>query len=307
MKNTTEDTPKLSGYCSDFLNYMTIERGCSKNTVDAYRRDLLSFERFLQKEYKIEVVQADRQKIEAYEVKLAKSLKTTSVKRQISALKGLYKFLMREGYTDNNPADSIVLPKPPDKLPDVLTIDQVCKMLDSIPVVDKTSARDKAIMEVLYGCGLRVSECCGLNIGDCAFGEGYLLVHGKGGKDRISPISGSALAAMKNYLSSYRSQFLKPGATSPAVFLNCRGSRISRQTIHKIVKANGEVIGAKNLHPHTLRHSYATHMLEGGGDLRIIQEILGHSDISTTQIYTHISQTHLAEEYMAAHPRAKRK
>ena len=146
----------------------------------------------------------------------------------------------------------------------------------------------------------------GLNVEDCVLNEGFLLIHGKGGKDRISPISGSAANALKEYIEVARPQFEAHSKNvDSAVFLNSRGGRLSRQSVHTIVKSTGEAIKLKNLHPHTLRHSYATHMLEGGADLRVIQDILGPSDISTTQIYTHVSNSHIKEEYLSAHPRAK--
>ena len=165
--------------------------------------------------------------------------------------------------------------------------------------------RNQAILEVLYGCGLRVSECTGLDLGDCILEEGYLRVVGKGGKERISPISGAALEALGAYLERGRPALAKPYAKpTAAVFLNVRGGRLTRQSVHAIVADAGRLVGVDNLHPHTLRHSFATHMLEGGADLRVIQEILGHSDISTTQVYTHVSRTHIREEYLSAHPRA---
>ena len=213
---------------------------------------------------------------------------------------------MREGDVKNNPAASIALPKPEQKLPDVLSIEKICRLLDIMPDSTSAALRNKAIMEVLYGCGLRVSELCGLDLQDCAISEGFLMVHGKGGKDRISPISGSAAKVLVDYIENARPELDRRAKQSTsAVFLNAHGGRLSRQSVHTIVKESGEAIQVKNLHPHTLRHSYATHMLEGGADLRVIQDILGHSDISTTQIYTHVSNSHIKEEYLAAHPRAK--
>ena len=166
--------------------------------------------------------------------------------------------------------------------------------------------RDATIMEVLYGCGLRVSELVGLDVDKVNVDEGYLFIRGKGGKERLVPLSGCALLRLGRYLEEVRSRLLKPysGATN-AVFLNARGARLSRQSVHSIVAKAGLTIGVKNLHPHTLRHSFATHLIEGGADLRAIQEMLGHSDISTTQMYTHIQMIHVKEEYLAAHPRGK--
>lgn len=304
MANEQEN---LSGFSRNYINYLRIEQGSSNNTIDAYSRDLLHFEKYLKScNPPLMVNSAKREDIINYEKQLNPYMKASSIKRKVSAIKGLYKFLMREGDIKKNPAASVALPKPEQKLPDVLSIDNICRLLDLMPDTTPAALRNKAIMEVLYGCGLRVSELCGLNIEDCVINEGFLLVHGKGGKDRISPISGSAAQTLKDYLENSRPA-LERGAkqVSSAVFLNNHGSRLSRQSVHTIVKESGEAIRVKDLHPHTLRHSYATHMLEGGADLRVIQDILGHSDISTTQIYTHVSNSHIKEEYLAAHPRAK--
>ena len=178
-------------------------------------------------------------------------------------------------------------------------------LLESVAGSDATSLRNRAILEVLYGCGLRASECSGLNVGDCVLDDGYLRVVGKGDKERIAPIAGCALSALTGYLDEGRKTFVRPSKPTSAVFLNARGGRLTRQSIHAIVARAGLAIGVENLHPHTLRHSFATHLLAGGADLRIIQEILGHSDISTTQIYTHVNRVHIQEEYLSAHPRAK--
>lgn len=304
MENKSEN---ISGFSRNYINYLRIEQGVSNNTIDAYTRDLLHFEKFLKSNGENKtLLDVKRQDIVNYEKELNPYMKTSSIKRKISAIKGLYKFLLREGDIKSNPAASIQLPKPEQKLPDVLSIDKICRLLDIMPQSTSAGLRNKAIMEVLYGCGLRVSELCGLNIEDCVVSEGFLLVHGKGGKDRISPISGAAAKALLDYIESARPDLERHAKhASSAVFLNAHGTRLSRQSVHTIVKESGEAIHVKNLHPHTLRHSYATHMLEGGADLRVIQDILGHSDISTTQIYTHVSNSHIKEEYLSAHPRAK--
>lgn len=298
---------ELSGFSRNYINYLRIEQGVSNNTIDAYSRDLAHFEKFLNfcdPPKTINTVK--REDIVNYEKELNPYMKTSSIKRKVSAIKGMYKFLLREGDVQNNPAASIALPKPEQKLPDVLSIEKICRLLDIMPDSTSAALRNKAIMEVLYGCGLRVSELCGLNLQDCAISDGFLMVHGKGGKDRISPISGSAAKVLLDYIENARPEFDRRAKQSTsAVFLNAHGGRLSRQSVHTIVKESGEAIHVKNLHPHTLRHSYATHMLEGGADLRVIQDILGHSDISTTQIYTHVSNSHIKEEYLAAHPRAK--
>ena len=243
----------------------------------------------------------------AYEADLVdRGYATSSVDRRVSVIKGFHRFLVREGYARRNPTDTLQLPKPPERLPDVLSASQVGAMLAACTGDGPPEMRNRAILEVLYGCGLRVSECTGLDLGDCILEEGYLRVVGKGGKERISPISGAALEALGAYLERGRPALAKPYAKpTAAVFLNVRGGRLTRQSVHSLVAEAGRFIGVANLHPHTLRHSFATHMLAGGADLRVIQEILGHSDISTTQIYTHVNRTHIREEYLSAHPRAK--
>lgn len=297
----------LGPYIRNYINYLRVEQGVAQNTIEAYSKDLINFESYLSGLNKPKkIIEATRQDIVDYEKKLVDYLQTSSIKRKVSAIKGLYNFLLREGDIDKNPSSSIPLPKPPEKLPDVVSIEKICKLLDIMPDTTPSASRDKAILEVLYGCGLRVSELCGLNVDDCILNEGFLMIHGKGGKDRISPISGTAKNALSQYMASSRKSFERAAKkTDSAVFLNVHGSRISRQSVHKIVHEAGKAAKIKNLHPHTLRHSYATHMLEGGADLRVIQDILGHSDIATTQIYTHVSKAHIHEEYFASHPRAK--
>ena len=290
----------------EYLNCLRVERGRASRTIEAYGRDLSDYASFLKGRGISSVAQADRGDLAAYEADLMeRGFAASSVKRRLSAIKGLYRYLVREERIPKSPADLIAIPKAPERLPDVLSIDQVTRLL-SQPVGDKpTDIRNRALLEVLYGCGLRASELCDLNLGDVALDEGYLRVTGKGGKDRVSPISGAAARALSRYLAEARPELESArGKSQGAVFLNARGGRITRQSVHKIVARAGLSIGIENLHPHTLRHSFATHLLEGGADLRAIQEMLGHSDISTTQIYTHVDRSHIREEYLAAHPRA---
>lgn len=298
----------LVDLANEYLSHLRIERGSAARTIEAYERDLGDYLAFMGDRGVESLEGIDRVAIVAYEESLfERGYAASSVKRRVSAVKGFHRFVVREGYTGKNPADALSLPKVPERLPDVLSVDQVGMMLDSLGRTTPTELRDRAIMEVLYGCGLRVSEACGLGLGDVFASEGFLRVLGKGGKDRMVPVSGQALLALTDYLNDARPAFAKPsasaGATS-AVFLNARGGRLSRQSVHAIVARAGISIGCKNLHPHTLRHSFATHLLEGGADLRVIQELLGHSDISTTQIYTHIDRSYLRAEYLGAHPRS---
>lgn len=290
----------------EYIAYLRIERGSSPLTVSAYTADLVDYLSFLESVGICGVDKAQRSDIVAYEARLIeREYAPSTIERHISVLKGLYRFLIREGFLSHNPADSIQLPKTPETLPDVLSISQIDALFSSPVEPNPVALRNRAILEVLYGCGLRVSECVALDLGDVEFDAGYVRVIGKGNKERISPLAGAALRALEIYLKEGRPGLCKSYAKpTSAVFLNARGGRLTRQGIHGLVVHAGESIGLTSLHPHTLRHSYATHMLEGGADLRVLQEILGHSDISTTQIYTHVSKAHLREEYLHAHPRA---
>lgn len=292
---------------AEYLSYLRIERGCSPRTADAYTRDLCSFAAFLGQQGIAGVEDASRESITDYEASLLEEgFAPTTVKRRLAAIKGMYRYLVREECCVRNPASALPLPKTPERLPDVLSISQIDLLLAQPLPATPSGERDRTILEVLYGCGLRASELCALDMGDLALEEGFLRVRGKGEKERISPIAGTAAAALDAYVNEARGALLKPGKPASAVFLNARGGRLSRQSVHAIVARAGLAIGVENLHPHTLRHSFATHLLEGGADLRAIQEILGHADISTTQIYTHLSQSHIQAEYLAAHPRAKK-
>ena len=291
----------------EYLAYLRVERGSSPLTVSAYAADIKDYAAFLVERGIDSVGDIDRETIVAYESDLfGRGYAASTVDRHVSVLKGFHRFLVREGYARRNPADTIQLPKAPDRLPDVLSVAQVDAMLSRPFGEGPLALRNRAILEVLYGCGLRVSECTGLDLGDVVLEDGYLHILGKGNKERISPISGAALRALREYLERGRLELVRPYAKpTSAVFLNARGGRLTRQSVHALVAEAGRAIGVANLHPHTLRHSFATHMLSGGADLRVIQEILGHSDISTTQIYTHVNRAHIREEYLSAHPRAK--
>lgn len=296
----------------EYLTHLRVERGCSALTIKAYAHDLASYVAFLIGEEGAfsraplssfsDVARADILEFEDHLLN-EKSYAASSLARTLSCLKSFHKFLVRENLCETNPTAQVSFPRRPAHLPDVLTVDQVERLIDSVEGEGPSALRNTAILEVLYGCGLRVSELCGLDVDRIDGNEGFLVVFGKGGKERIVPFSGAAERATLRYLDEGRPAFAK-GRPSSAVFLNARGGRLSRQSVFKIVRDAGYAIGVSNLHPHSLRHSCATHMLEGGADLRIIQDMLGHSDISTTQIYTHIQRSHIRAEYLSAHPRA---
>lgn len=290
---------------SEYLSYLRIERGCSPKTLEAYTRDLAAYEKFLQQRG-VAVCEATRADVLAYQTeRVTAGYAPASIKRGLSVLKGFYRFAAKEGEVRVNPTSTMPLPKMPAVLPDVLSVEQVNRLLDRALPSTAAGLRERAILEVLYGCGLRVSEICGLDMSDAVLEDGFLFVRGKGNKERIAPISGTAANVLTQYLEEARPELLRAAKRgTSAVFLNARGGRLTRQSVFTLVRDAGESIGIHNLHPHTLRHSFATHLLEGGADLRIIQELLGHADISTTQIYTHVDRAHIRAEYLSAHPRA---
>jgi integrase/recombinase XerD len=288
---------------------MAVERGASSNTLSAYGRDLAEYVHFLEKRSADNPDRVSRDDVTAFIGMLrARGLAPSSVERKVAAVKGFHRFLVREGVTSNHPTARVPLPKVPQRLPDVISIEDADRLL-SQPFPDSaTGLRDRALLETLYGCGLRVGELVGLDVTDIDFDAGFLRVFGKGSKERAVPVAGMAAHAVDAYLKSGR-PFLRPtraiSGSASAVFLNVRGGRLSRQAVFGIVRSYGGRVGLEGLHPHTLRHSFATHLLEGGADLRALQEMLGHADISTTQVYTHVDQRHIREEYLSTHPRAR--
>lgn len=290
----------------EYLNYVAVERGCSRNTVLAYGRDLKNYLARLRDQGVTRPDQITRERIEEHVRHLRESgLAVSSVERAVSAIKGFHRFMVAERITLAHPAANLPLPKKPERLPDVISREQAAKLLDQPFPRTAAGQRDRTMLEVLYGCGLRVSELCGLDLRRVLLDEQILRVVGKGDKERIVPIVGTAARALDEYLSTWRPQLVGARVSTPAVFLNNRGRRLSRQSVHAIVAKAGAAVGIDGLHPHTLRHSFATHMLEGGADLRIVQELLGHADISTTQLYTHLDRSHIREVYLEAHPRAR--
>ena len=294
---------------SEYLGHLSVERGASVHTIAAYGRDLSDYETFLAKRHVTDVCSVSRDDITSFVADLrGRGLAPSTVERRVSALKGFHKFLVREGITENHPTARVPLPKVPQRLPAAVSIDDVDRLL-SQPFPDTPAGlRDRAILETLYGSGLRVSELTGLDLTDMDLSAGFVRVFGKGGKERLAPVAGMAVHALEAYLRSGR-PYLRPkasgrGVDSSAVFVNARGGRITRQSVFNIVRACGARVGLE-LHPHTLRHSFATHLLEGGADLSALQEMMGHADISTTQVYTHVDRRHIREEYLTTHPRAR--
>jgi integrase/recombinase XerD len=303
--------PPISKALEEFLSYLMVEKGSSELTIEAYRRDLKRYLSWLEKQKVVALDSISRTLITAYLIELQTGTPApaaTSQKRLVSSLRSFHRFCVREGLVATDPTATLRSPKTPATLPHVLSILQVTALLDQNFPSTPAGLRDKAMLEVFYGCGLRVTELVGLNQTSLLFDEGYLRVTGKGDKERVVPLSGMALDSLETYLEAGRA-FLRPKHSSAsvdgiAVFLNARGRRITRQGVFGIVERYGTLVDIKGLHPHTLRHTFATHLLEGGADLRAIQELLGHADITTTQIYTHVDRSHVKAEYLAAHPRA---
>lgn len=302
---------ELENALDEYLSHLRIERGASPRTAEAYRRDLEGYLAFLDEQDVETCAGVTSEIIAAYEKSLVEAqLAPTTVRRRISAVRGYHKFLVRENLAEGNPAEAVSAPRAAERLPDVLSIEEVGRMLDAYIDERPSGLRDRALLEVLYGCGLRASEACGLNLDNLYLDDGFLRVFGKGSKERIVPIAGAADAALRRYLAEGRPALARAAHggsadSQAAVFLNQRGGRLGRQSVFNLVRKAGRAISRYDLHPHTLRHSFATHMLKGGADLRVLQEILGHADMSTLQVYTHLDRTHLHEEYAHAHPRDK--
>ncbi len=288
----------------DFLAYLELERGLSRNTLDAYRSDLLQFGAFLDRR-RLVAVRATHGEIAAFLSELAVAASTRA--RKIACLRSFYRHLRREGVIEHDPTAELRGPRKPQRLPRVLTREQVARLLGQPRGTEPLALRDRALLEVMYACGLRASEAVGLELADIDLEEGLLCARGKGSKERIVPIGRQAVAALLAYCRSGRPALLR--ASSPGaqvrLFLNSRGSGLTRQGLYKIVQGHARHAGLQErMSPHTLRHSFATHLLAGGCDLRSLQEMLGHADLATTQVYTHLSAERLKDAYFSAHPRA---
>ncbi|WP_373868635.1 site-specific tyrosine recombinase XerD [Lactobacillus laiwuensis] len=295
----------LSEQVEDYLRYSQVERGLSNNTITAYRQDLTSFIRFLQKEnltsWPTKVLDIDAFLAEQRDQKKA----TSSISRLITSLRKFYQWLVRQNIQKLNPMLEIDSPKKRRTLPVALTVNEVNKLLQQPDTKKKLGLRDRALLETLYATGIRVSELINLKFTDLHEELRLVKVFGKGSKERLIPISEVALSWIDSYKEKVRDPLiLKIGKNTDFIFLNSRGSSLTRQAVWQIIKHYCKMAGIqKNVTPHTLRHTFATHLLENGADLRVVQEILGHSDISTTQIYTNLSQKHILQVYEKTHPR----
>ncbi len=294
-------------YLEDYLQYLALEKGMSDSTISSYLSDLRQMEAFLlETDGCTDLGRVTREQIQRYVFAMRKrGLNNGSVARKISSIRGFYRFMARERYVTVNPAEAVSQPKQGRRLPDFLGLEEVEKLLWAASRDPVSGIRDGCILELLYSGGLRVSELTGLKARQINMEQGYLRLTGKGKKERIVPLGEVSLLLIRQYLDDETVRaHRKPG--EDGLFLNRQGRSLSRQSVWNLIKKHARAAGIrKNVTPHTLRHSFATHLLENGADLRSVQEMLGHSDISTTQIYTHLSRTHIRKEYDKAHPRAR--
>jgi integrase/recombinase XerD len=305
--------PELTRDAERFLVYLVAERGLSDNTIAAYRRDLDRYLAFLATREIDRAERVDTGTVRSFVASVSASThgpdeepyKATSVSRALSAVRSFHRFLLREGVVDHDPTVEVVRPRLPRALPHPLGVDEVRRLVEAPDPATPSGLRDRAILEVLYGAGLRVSELTNLDVDDVDLSDGYLRVLGKGGKEREVPIGRHARAALQAYLTRARPSMAGPRSRG-AVFLNTRGGRLTRQSCAKLLGVHASAAGVgRRVSPHDLRHSFATHLLEGGADVRVVQELLGHASVATTQIYTLVTKEHLRAVYLTAHPRAR--
>lgn len=284
---------------ASFLEYLAVERGASPHTLRSYRSDLTEFTRFLAEEGIGGLAEADSRAVRAYLARLhQRRLSKATVARKLAAVRSCFRFMARRGVLEGNPARQVRSPRLGRRLPSFLPKDEATQLLDAAPVPGAAGARDRALVELLYASGLRVAEGCGLDLDDLDEARRTVRVVGKGDKERVVPVGETALEALAAHL-------VLRGRQRGPLFQNPRGGRLTTRSAHRIVKRMALRAGlGQRVTPHTLRHSFATHMLGEGADLRLIQELLGHSRLSTTQRYTHVSAEHLMRVYDAAHPRA---
>jgi integrase/recombinase XerC len=286
---------------SKFINYLKTERNYSAHTISNYQRDIRFLINFLKGK------KTGRSAAREYLLALEKKrYSRRSIARKLSSARSFFRFLAREKLADQNPFENLLTPKLPKKLPNFLYPEELQSLLDAPEQKDPRGLRDRAILEVLYGTGLRVTEIKRMNINDVDFNEGEIKVLGKGSKERIVLFGSHARNALERYLKEGRPG-LAAGKKSPALFINRRGSRLTTRSVERMIVHYAKKAGlTKTVTPHTLRHSFATHLLSGGADLRMVQELLGHVSLSTTQVYTHITKERLKEVYDSAHPRSSR-
>ena len=301
----------IEGEILDFLAYLELERGLSRNTLEAYRSDLLQFGEFLGRRG-LSLAETQHGEIAGFLSELAAGgaerppVAAATLARKVAALRSFYRHLRREGVLEHDPTAELRGPRKTRTLPRVLSREEVARLLSEPRGADPLALRDRALLEVMYACGLRASEAIGLELADVDLEEGVLCARGKGSKERLVPIGSQAVAALRAYYRGGRPSLLGVGSET-RLFVNRRGTRLTRQGLYKIVQGHARRVGLEEkMSPHTLRHTFATHLLAGGCDLRSLQEMLGHADLATTQVYTHLSADRLKDAYFSAHPRASR-
>lgn len=315
-------TPALRRAVRGYLDHLTVERGLSANTLASYRRDLDRYLTTLAEAGVTDLASVGAGLVESHLARLRAGddvhppLAVSSAARAASAVRGLHRFALREGLAGADPSRDVRPPTPPRRLPRALPVDDVIRLLETAGPITATgddaplALRDRALLEFLYGTGARISEAVGAAVDDLDTDEGTVLLRGKGGRVRLVPIGGYAVDAVRAYLVRARPGLAAAGRGTPAVFLNARGGALSRQGAWGILRRAADraglpVDGPAAVSPHTLRHSYATHLLDGGADVRVVQELLGHASVTTTQVYTLVTVERLREVYATAHPRAQ--
>lgn len=296
-----------------YLDHLAVERGVARNTLSAYRRDLARYRAFCLRRGRVDLGQITPGDVADFLTALRQGdgdhrpLAAVSAARTVVAVRGFHKFVMREGLSMSDPAHEVKPPMGSRRLPKAIPVEDVVRLIEAAGAAGTPRAvRDQALLEVLYGTGARISEAVGLDLDDVDRAGASARLRGKGGKERIVPMGRLALAAVDAYLVRARPALASAGRGTPAVFLNARGGRLSRQSAWSVLRQAAERAGlpAEQLSPHVLRHSFATHLLDGGADVRVVQELLGHASVTTTQIYTLVTVDRLREVYAAAHPRA---
>ena len=294
-------TASLRNRMTAFLNFCRLEKGLAANSLAAYSFDLANFSAFIGETGEF----PDAADLERYVEQLHRSgLSGRSIARRLATLRNFYAFLLREGFIDTDPAERLHAPRQWSTIPKFLNLEEINKIIEAPDASRPTGLRDRAMVELLYACGLRVSELCRVGLGDIELDFGVLRVTGKGNKQRLVPAGKSAVKAVEAYLANARGKLLK-GRASRYLFVTARGGPMTRQSFWKLLRGHARKAGVfRDLTPHVLRHSFATHLLEGGADLRSVQVMLGHADISTTQIYTHVMRSRLRDTVAKHHPRA---
>lgn len=291
-----------------FIQMLSVERGLARNTLESYERDLTQYIHYLKEQGVASWEQSTNLHITSYLLSLRQQGKASAtVTRAMISIRGLYGFLARERIIPQDPSQHMATPKLEKRLPKALTMEEVERLLEAPTVTSPHGARDKAMLELLYATGMRVTELISLDMGSINLGMGFVRCIGKGSKERIIPMGRKAIEMVGEYIQHMRPQLIKPNKTEHALFLNHLGTRLTRQGFWKIIKKWAQAAAiTKEITPHTLRHSFATHLLENGADLRAVQDMLGHADISTTQIYTHVTNRRMKEVYDQTHPRARK-